>query len=167
MELVKEFRAQRNFYISGTSLFLWLYVKIYKLLLINSPVMISKRFEALGVWIWKIDNSRIFKLHYKLVFRNESKIYLLMNKNVIVTLIYGFSRGVSWENQFIQAMKLYSLLVFFILFYFLLGVFKYFSYSTFKSYCWYRILCDWGEHYFKSYFFLIIFEFLKANFLLI
>lgn len=26
MELVKEFRAQRNFYISGTSLFLWLYV---------------------------------------------------------------------------------------------------------------------------------------------
>jgi hypothetical protein len=49
MELVKEFRAQRNFYISGTSLFLWLYVKIYKLLLINSPVMISKRFEALGV----------------------------------------------------------------------------------------------------------------------
>ena len=24
MELVKEFRAQRNFYISGTALFLWL-----------------------------------------------------------------------------------------------------------------------------------------------
>lgn len=27
MELVKEFRAQRNFYIAGTALFLWLYVK--------------------------------------------------------------------------------------------------------------------------------------------
>ena len=26
MELVKEFRAQRNFYIAGTALFLWLYV---------------------------------------------------------------------------------------------------------------------------------------------
>jgi B-cell receptor-associated protein 31 len=25
MELVREFRAQRNFYISGTALFLWLY----------------------------------------------------------------------------------------------------------------------------------------------
>ena len=28
MELVREFRAQRNFYISGTALFLWLYVLI-------------------------------------------------------------------------------------------------------------------------------------------
>jgi hypothetical protein len=29
MELVKEFRAQRNFYISGTALFLWLLVEVF------------------------------------------------------------------------------------------------------------------------------------------
>lgn len=31
MELVKEFRAQRNFYIAGTALFLWLYVDFKRL----------------------------------------------------------------------------------------------------------------------------------------
>lgn len=49
MELVKEFRAQRNFYISGTALFLWLYV--FKFFIFNlknklSLMMTSKRFEA-------------------------------------------------------------------------------------------------------------------------
>lgn len=46
MELVKEFRAQRNFYIAGTALFLWLYVDLPLLFKFKfSPMMLSKRFE--------------------------------------------------------------------------------------------------------------------------
>jgi B-cell receptor-associated protein 31 len=42
MELVKEFRAQRNFYISGTALFLWFVMKRLLALITNSARLIAE-----------------------------------------------------------------------------------------------------------------------------
>lgn len=42
MELVREFRAQRNFYISGTALFLWFVIKRLLTLITNSAQLIAE-----------------------------------------------------------------------------------------------------------------------------
>jgi len=42
MELVKEFRAQRNFYISGTALFLWFVFKRLLALITNTAILVAE-----------------------------------------------------------------------------------------------------------------------------
>lgn len=46
MELVKEFRAQRNFYISGTALFLWFVIKRLLALITNAAQLIAENSAA-------------------------------------------------------------------------------------------------------------------------